>query len=482
MTVTLIGMIVVGACLLVLVFGTRLQMLAIVLACTLLNGAAALIMPTLGHVSVQPALVATLFLALQCALPSQNGTSAVAIALADNAWLALFAVYGAIGAFTLPFVFEGSIALVPLRPSNNPLGLTVHPLRFSPQNITTAGYMLLTLCAAVCAHVAVQRAGAAARLARWGCRIGLAHAAIGLGAAGARGTPVESAFAFFRNGSYMQLDQTFAGVVRLTGISPEPSLYASFGLAWFFFATELWLGDVERRLAGLTALVLGLTLLASTSTTAYVGLGAYGFVLIGRQALRARTISAPRLLLLASFLLTLVAGAMALILGSEDAARALGRIVRLTTAEKLDSGSGEARLLWAGQGAQAFLHSFGLGVGAGSFRSSSVLTAVLGSCGMIGITALLLHIRRLFVAGTALGGTDGHVASAAAWTALLVLVPASVSAPSPDPGLVWGLLAGSALGLHRAVFEAGRAKARQTASVPVGIGAEDHRRHAYAHG
>ncbi len=57
---------------------------------------------------------------------------------------------------------------------------------------------------------------------------------------------------------------------------------------------------------------------------------------------------------------------------------------------KAESVSGRQRAFWAGQSVSAFLQSFGLGVGPGSFRSSSLLTAVLGATGVIGAWRSLL--------------------------------------------------------------------------------------------
>ena len=485
MILTLIGAIVVALGLVLLVTGTRLQMLCFVLACSLLNGSATLIVTALGSVSIQPALLATVFLALRCLLPGQAREPVLAASLADNGWLLLLVGYSAVGAWILPRLFHDTIDVVPLRPVNNPLGLIAFPLRFSAQNITTSAYMALTFLGALCAHMAVRRAGAAERIARLASLVALAHAGLGWSAAAARGTPAEAVFTFFRNGHYMQLDQSFEGVARLTGISPEPSLYASFALAWFIFTTELWLRNVDRRWSGAAALVLILTLLSSTSTTAYVGLAAYSAVLLVRQLFLVGTIPAAKGLVITASLLTLAAAGFAIVAGSEQVAHSVARVLRLTTSEKLNSGSGVARLLWARQGVDAFVHSWGLGVGAGSFRSSSILTAILGSSGVIGLASLLLYLRRVFrpfggVTWRRTGIVELDVSSAAAWTVVMVLVPASVSAPSPDPGLVWGLLAGTALGLRR--LSAGHYLPAPTASVPVELGGEDRARLSYRRG
>ena len=470
MTPTLLGLILLAPGLIILLTGSRQDMLAYVLAMALFNGSASLVLTALGNTSVQPAVVATGLLLLRCVLPERHrarlpgaaampgtgsGAGSMTAALSANGWLVLFVGYAFVGAYTLPFLFTGDLQVVPLRPTGSPTGLETHPLRFTPQNVTTSCYMLATLAAAVCAHVAASAPGATQRLARLASMIALAHAAIGWLAVALKGTALAGAVGFFRNGIYMQLDQSFDGVARITGISPETSLYVSFGFAWFVFAAELWLRNVDRRWSGPAALAMLVTLLASTSSTAYVGLAGYALLVPMRLAYLAGAVPARKVLTLAAIALVLLAAVLALVVQSEEFARWGARMLRLTTADKLTSSSGVARLFWARQGLTMFVASGGLGVGVGTFRSSSIVTAILGSGGVIAALAFALHMMRLFrpserATWRPTGEPMADVAKAAAWAATVMLIPAAVSAPSPDPGLLWGLIAGSSLGLRRA--------------------------------
>ena len=191
----------------------------------------------------------------------------------------LFVGYGIVSAYTLPFLLQGDLAVVPLRPTASPTGLETHPLRFTPQNVTTSAYLLTTLMAAVCAHIAASAAGATMRIARLASTITLAHAAIGWFALATRGTPLAALVQFVRNGIYMQLDQSFEGFARISGVSPEAALYTAYGFAWLVFVAELWLRNVDRRWSGPAMLAMFVTLVASTSSTAYVGLAAYGLLI-----------------------------------------------------------------------------------------------------------------------------------------------------------------------------------------------------------
>ena len=455
MTPTLLGLIFFLVGLIVMLTGSRQDMLAYVMGCALFNGSASAVLTALGNTSVQPAVVATGLLALRCILPDRKRPSLMAASLSANAWLLLFVGWSFVGAFTLPFLFAGELQVVPLRPVDSPTGLETHPLRFTPQNVTTAFYLLATLAASVCAYVAASAAGATWRLARTASVIALAHAAIGWFALAVRNTPAVAIVQFFRNGIYMQLDQSFGGFGRITGISPETSLYVSFGFAWFVFTAELWLRNVDRRWSGPATLALFVTLLASTSSTAYVGLAGYILLVLVRLVYLTGAVPLRKTLVLTGLALATVVAALAAIAASDSFATWAARMLRMTTTDKLASESGMARLFWAWQGLNAFVQSAGLGIGVGSFRSSSIVTAIIGSGGVIGITAFVLHLGRIFhpferATWRANGEPMTDVAKAASWAALFILVPASVSAPSPDPGLLWGLISGAALGLRRA--------------------------------
>lgn len=483
MTPTLLGLVFLALGLIVLLTGSRLDMLAYVLAMGLFNGSASIVLTALGNTSVQPAVVATGLLLLRCVLPERRGAGAahgmrgsgggMAAALSANGWLVLFAGYCFVSAYTLPFLFGGELQVVPLRPTNSPTGLETHPLRFTPQNVTTSFYILTTLAAALSAHVAASGPGAAQRLARLASVIALVHAGIGWFAVAVRDTPLIAVIRFLRNGIYMQLDQSFEGVARITGISPETSLYVSFGFAWFVFAAELWLRNVDRRWSAPAALAMLVTLIASTSSTAYVGLAGYTLLVLLRLAYLAGAVPARKALVLAGLALALFAAGLALVAASDEAARWATRMLRMTTTDKLHSSSGMARLFWAQQGLWAFLASGGLGIGAGSFRSSSIVTAIIGSGGVIAALAFALHVGRVFrplerATWRASGKPMGDVAKAAAWAATVMLVPAAVSAPSPDPGLLWGLIAGAALGLRRAAVLAAGVPARRGGGRAIG--------------
>ena len=129
---------------------------------------------------------------------------------------------------------------------------------------------------------------------------------------------------------------------------------------------------------------------------------------------------------------------------------AIYQLIVSMTVEKSTSSSGQQRLFWALQGLEAFKVSFGLGVGPGSFRSSSILTAIIGSMGVIGIASF---VRYLFaVVQPARRSTWGKgenlqqtVGSAFGCAAAVCLVPAIVGSAQASPGAAFAIFAGAAL-------------------------------------
>jgi hypothetical protein len=451
MTITIFGVLValIGGYL--MLRASTLAMMVFVMLTTLMGGSAAFQLAT-GS-SVLPSIEAVLLLAARCFLPSHRPPGSIYLALNANLPLLLFTAYGVFGALILPFIFAGVVDVAPLRPVFSPDPFATVPLSFTPQNLTAAGYLFTTMLGAVCAYVAVQSPIAEKWVARTAAIMGLAHAAIGYGGIIAAGTPVAEFFNFFRNAQYNQVSQDVGGFARMNGIMAEPSSYAGYGVIYFVFCTELWLRNIDRKWTGPAALVLLTALVVSTSTTAYVGIGGYTAILALRQLFIPTTITVTKLAFMAGGLLGAVAVVLALLTFQPGYLTIAEKVYRSMIVNKADSESALVRIMWARQGIEAFWASSGLGVGVGSFRSSSLGTAILGSMGVIGVATYTVHMLRVLKpTNKSTSVCTGHarvdVGVAAAWTVIAMSIPAFVAAPSPDPGLNWGLLGGIALGLR----------------------------------
>jgi hypothetical protein len=191
-------------------------------------------------------------------------------------------------------------------------------------------------------------------------------------------------------------DTESIGLKRLVGSYGEASAFGFATLGYFAFATQLWLDGVYATRSAFVALLSFIALVFSTSTTAYVGASLFlAFVFlrccwhigIGRISRPAAifVLFAPIML---SVLVILVVLTPSL---NEYAHEALRTIFW----DKLSSSSGVERSAWNANGLRNFYDSYGLGVGVGSLRASSLPVAVLASIGAPGAMFYLAFVFRM---------------------------------------------------------------------------------------
>ncbi|MFM9936638.1 MAG: hypothetical protein ACKVOL_10635 [Novosphingobium sp.] len=436
-------------------------MFGFVLASALLGGSAAIALPLLGGSSIPPVQFALLFMGMRLLVPGAGQMPAVGEALKANGWLLAFVGYGIVIAFIAPRLFAGQIDVTPLRGrvearyvSTLAYIYAVRPLAFSPQNLTTAVYLVGTLLGALAGHVACARERGRAGLVRVLAIAGMVHALSGFASVALKGTPAEVVLTVFRNGSYAQLDQSYLGFVRMSGFRPEASSFANYALILFVFTFECWLRRIDPRWTGPTAALLAAALVFSTSSTAYAGLPLYALFLAIRALVFPGALPVDRALWIGGALLTLVAAASAVMIWQPALAASFGDMLRHMTVDKGDTLSALQRRFWAWQGIDAFLKTSGIGIGPGSFRSSSLATAVLGCTGVIGAVTLSLHFLAAFSPlrqSTWAPVADAAFSTAAAcgWAMLMGIGVASISSPTCDPGTDIAMLSGAALALRR---------------------------------
>lgn len=441
---TPIGAVVLLVCLW-LMFRPAAEMFAFVLGCSILSGASAADMPVLGHSSMPPATMALAFLLLRLLRKDVRDSAGLTLGLSVNAWLLIYCVYGAATAFILPRIFANRVYVLPMQ---SPRGFI--PLVPSSQNITQAVYILTTGLAAVAASTVATRVGAGRLLVRALIVIAWVQVATGVADVATSAAHAPELLAFARNGAYAQLSQDTGGFHRIAGLAPEASVYAVLSTLFLVVLTELWLRKISSLATGMAAFATLCMLLASTSSTAYVSVFAYALIL------GVRTVFVPGSLPVSRAAALLGVGGTLLVLGSAimllkpHLAQAVGDVVTQMTIEKGQSYSGVERGIWARQGWDLFLQTRGLGVGIGSFRSSSLITAILGSVGPACLVLLLgycLHVLKLSRRSTYMrtGDFNADLSAAAGWAAIVQLVPAGIGAPGADPGLTFALLAGFSL-------------------------------------
>lgn len=454
MVPTVFGLISVAIGLLLLVRGTALDLLRFMLLSTLFSGSAAIVMTALGGAAISPAHLALGFLIARVLLPGSGEYAQIGPAIRVNVFLVIYALYGAMTAIVLPRLFAWQMYVAPMRPVTITGLFDTVPLVFTTQNITAAVYLVGTMLAGVCATIVARKPDSAHKIVATICLMGWVHAGFGVLGIILTNVGLGDVLNIFRNGSAAQLEQSYNGMVRMTGVFPEPSYYASYAFALFVFTFECWIRDVRPRMTGPAALALLAVLIFSTSGSGYLALGAYSGLMVLRLLLLRQQLSPRKALVVLAFMLVGLIAALGMVMMVPALAEQLGDMFSHMTMDKADSESGRQRSFWAMQGWYAFKGSYGLGIGAGSFRSSSLFMAALGSMGVIGIVALVCHIFNVFKplrASTYSTPRDERSATgaAASWTLVSMLIPASISAASPDPGMMFAVMAGLALEWRR---------------------------------
>lgn len=435
-----------------LYFKPPIQTLVFSCVCTLFPAAAAIDLPALGGSSIPPAMLALGFLALRLTRKDVWRSPAVSLGLTRNAWLITFCVYAAVTAFLLPRLFAGRINLIPMGRS----GLGFVPLRVTAQNTTQAVYMLGTAFASFAATAFATRKNSVDVIVSAFVVITWVHVGSGVADLLFSAAHIRGAFEFARTGSYAQLDQGVGAFHRISAMTPEPSVYAALGATYFFFNCELWLRRISARRTGPAAIAMLGMLLLSTSSTAYIALGAYIVVLASRALVFPSSLSFDRVIVIVAVTVLGLMGGLGLMILKPSLAADFTNTIADMTVRKGASKSGAERGLWAKQGIDAVRASHGLGVGVGSFRSSSLFTAILGSVGPAGLLIFIgfcLQFARLARRSTYQSRIDDRTGAGAAagWTALLSLAPAAFTWASADPGILFALMAGLSLGWRSGV-------------------------------
>ena len=457
MSLSVFGLAVLAICGYLLFFRGPLSLLASVMLFSLLGGSAAIVLTALGGASVRPELLAIVILSAAVCAPGAGRAQLMPSAIMNNFPLVVFCVYGAATAFILPRLFAGEFQLVPLNPRALTSRFDTAPLHFTPQNITTAFYLLATMMAALAAWIAVQHKAAARTLVLVAIIVGAVHVALGLADLVLTGTPLEAVLEFFRNANYAQHNQAMDGFIRINGIFPEPSAYATFALPWFVLNFELWLRNISPVATGFTAAGLLSVLSLSLSSTAIVGLVIYFVIFAVRCALVPSSLKPSFFLVAGAVGVFFVLAGLSLALVSPEFVHTVTDLFLGLTVEKSETSSGVQRLAWARQGVDLFVSTYGVGVGAGSFRSSSMITAIMGSSGVIGLATFLWFLfavmKPLHATTYRLGPSErDNVGAALSWSMLGAVLPASFASASLDPGVVFGVFSGASLGLRRSDF------------------------------
>ncbi len=387
MGITLIGIVLLPLGLVWATNPVRLLQLAFITA--VFEAGVALVFGTFG---LQPALVPGLiFVSYVCAqyalgmrYPGEAQVLKTMIPL-----IALVA-YAVMSIFVLPEAFEGRIMVWPQRPDLVDPGFV--PLSFSSGNITQTLYLVLYSVVAICAGLLVTRRGFPIESMLRTYLFG-GYLVIGITfwdfAYRVAGVPFPTAL-FYSNPNWTIVNQSFGPVPRIQATFAEPAALA-FYLSGLFFCC-LWLTAKGWRIMRVEIL-LGLSILAmllSTSTTGILTLVAGFPIMIAFATISGNRAAIAGLIRKAVALVivgAIVLGPLFILVPSLQSAV---NEVTNATLSKEDSQSYQERSSLDSAAMATLGQTDGLGVGWGSFRSSSLVPGLSANGGVFGLAMVLL--------------------------------------------------------------------------------------------
>jgi hypothetical protein len=416
-------------------FGAR-QWLAATLIASLFQGATPVLLTAGGRMSgIAPAygLLGIGVLHWVLTLPQRRNAAGQSVTKKDIdaplLWLAALTALAVAGAYLLPRIFQYSVLVMPPRWGLDTF-LTI-PLKPSSGNLIqaffcTCNFGLFFLASRFVRDrhetlsFAIGALGAGALIT---ALLGL-YQVLGF----YLGLPWPDAVINSNVGVSQPFAQTTAGVKRMSATFYEPSM-----LAMHFLALFGLLGLGLKRWG--TATLLLICLLLSTSMTAYVGLSVL-IALWGAANVRKMR---PGSLTAVAFLGALLVLA-ALCVANMEHAPLLAR--ENLVAGKLASESATARGFANGLAFAALRDSWGLGVGLGSTRASSLLATLAATVGLPGLIAMAGFLVTLLDRSSRCGQPE---VNALGWGLFAALIGWLVSVPDlavPMPWLIAGLAHG----------------------------------------
>jgi hypothetical protein len=372
------------------------RMLAVFMVSSVFGASAALEVLFLSGAPVTPTLF---FIPLMALVALRlHGVRGVLESLSlrqPGGWLLLFVCWAVCSAVVMPRLLRGDmLVFTTVRDTISDTSIQQVLLAPNSTNLTQSVYLVTGLLAFVVARALAS----SSPLHRWVLRGLYATAAVNAALAGldliSALARVELGLTYLRNANYAIVSQSVGGWPRLQGAFSEPSALAAFTTVPFAALAALWLRGTEPSRTGPLALLSGLVLIGTLSSTAFVSIAVL-VVLLALLNLLLSFASERKALRFGMVSCAALAGivvACLLVLWSPPWLHRFAEIFSVMVFEKADSDSGIERLSWAMGTWDNFVDSYGLGTGAGSARGSSWPLVVLGNTGVPGALSMLLCV------------------------------------------------------------------------------------------
>jgi hypothetical protein len=419
----------------------------VLLAATLLGSAAAIVFQALA-ISIQPAhLLLGLFLASELGSPAARSSAAKAVRFGSPGfWLSCTFVYGAVGAFLFPRLFEGLTDV-------NAIGVTAWGFSFSPTplisssgNITQTIYFAGDIAVFLIGYIWAQNEEGRSGFARALLVYAIGNVVFAAADLATFWTGTGYLLEFIRNSAYVLHNETVVlDLKRIVGSFTEASQFAYASIGALACTLSLWLDGVKPRLTLSLSVVTAILLIMCTSTTAYVALPIVASAIFATAALRTVTHRAnPQTVNFVIFTPLILTMAVLILYQMPSVLEMVTRYLDILVFSKSNSDSGMQRGELSATALQNFLDTYGLGVGIGSARGSGFVTALLANLGAIGSIAYCTFLVQVIGGRGAADGKDEttpYLASAR-WCCFAMLVAAALSGAMIDLGLPFFIMAG----------------------------------------
>jgi hypothetical protein len=427
----------------------------IMVVCVPLSGTAAIMLG--DNPIVLPLVVAGGFLARHAVAMLSQPLRQQFLTLASGDLILLgFAAYCVVSGMYFPRLFALQTMVVPQ--SGPSLPVLLGPWQVSMVQIA---YLLLGVYLYLVLRQVMLRRGLEAIVIAIFVQTGL-FAGFGLIQAfgGLVGVPVPTDW-IVNNEGYALLTQVYlGGFTRVTSVFVEASSYASWATGALAFCYALYINRVLPKTSLWMLVLVGVTMVLSTSSTAYAGL-----LITGVFATLWAFLDSDRSRHERGFLIVLggamvAVGALLLVYSARDGFLVgLREMIEDMTVRKSQSSSGIERGRMADQSITNAFETYFLGVGYGAARSSGLAHQLFGTVGAPGLflfgLAMAALARRAF--RRLRTGEDG-VVSASAFALICVLGAMAVSAVDIAlPNMMWVFAALAAAPL--AQMSAARARA-----------------------
>jgi hypothetical protein len=360
-------------------------------------------------------------------------------------WLMCLVIYGVATAILVPRLLAGASQIVPLGTSEYAdTGGTV-PLGPVSSNFTQSVYMIADLiCFMITVAIGSTRAGFMTIVNALLAYAGL-NALLAILDVGTFSTGTQWLLEFMRNAQYtLHNEEEISGLKRIVGSFPEASAFARSTLGALGFTGTLWVCGYRSALTGALAVTSLVLVVLSTSSAGLAGTPPLLLILYATAVMRGAFNPDKRPFSSAAVLCApvLVAAATFAVLLNETTSEVVRNYIDVLIFNKAGSDSGIERSSWNAIASKNFFDTFGVGVGLGTARTSSLPFALLANVGIIGLLFYLFFIYTALIRRHGIPRTfPSDVRLAARNACLGLIIGDCLAAPTVEQGLLFYVLA-----------------------------------------